>query len=253
MRLLPVLTSTTLLLILSSAMQSKAQLVAIGNVSGAPFTATWTWTKVETKSGPTVSRTVVAVTQLARDKNGNTYESVIEDGHPTAIWITDVLNNRKIEIRPKDSAYQYIPILDPVGKLPTYSVGEMFKMLQDEQEGISSNPDHPSAVFPRWHFTALGCRQENGFNLCGVKDETTSKTGEEQIRETWRSDLGLIMSMSQKTDHLARPVNDIQAIAFINVVTDLRRVEPDARLFEIPAGYTLVPTSPQIPINTLGR
>jgi hypothetical protein len=25
------------------------QLVTIGNVSGAPFTATWTWTKVETK------------------------------------------------------------------------------------------------------------------------------------------------------------------------------------------------------------
>jgi hypothetical protein len=245
MRLLPALTSTTLLLILNPATQGTAQPATIANVSGAPFTATWTWTEVETKSGPTEIRTIVATEQLARDRNGSTYEALIKDGHPIAISITDVVNNRKIEIRPQDSAYHYIPIPDPARKLTTYSVGEMFKMLQDEQEGISSHPDHPSAVVPRWHFTALGCRQENGFNLCGVRDETTSNAGEEQIRETWRSDLGLTMSFSQKVDHLARPVNDIQAITYIEVVTDLRREEPDARLFEIP-GYRLVPTPPQL-------
>jgi hypothetical protein len=245
MRLLPVLTSTTLLLILNAGMQSAAQLVAIGNVSGAPFTATWTWTEVETKSGPTETRTIVATAQLARDKNGSTYEALIKDGHTTAIWIVDVLKNRKIEIRPQDSAYHYIPILGPAGKLTTYSVEEWFKILQSDQEGIITHPDHPSPVFPRSHFTALGCRQENGFNLCGVRDEATSNLGEEQIREIWRSDLGLIMSTSQKSDHLARPVNDIQAIAYIQGVTDLRCVEPAPQLFEIPAGYALVPTPPQ--------
>jgi len=125
-------------------------------------------------------------------------------------------------------------------------------MLQDQQEGFIKHPDHPGPDIPRWHFTALGCRQESGFNLCGVRDDTTSNTGEEQIWETWRSDLGLIMSMSQKADHLARTVNDIQAVTFIEGVTHLRRVEPDPQLFEIPAGYTPAPSS-RIPVNTLGR
>jgi hypothetical protein len=242
MRLLPVLTSTTLLLILNAGMQSAAQLVQIGNVSGAPFTATWTWAKVETKSGQAETRTILATAQLARDKNGSTYEAVSEDGHTTSIWIVDVLKNRKIEILPRDSTYRYIPVLDPAGKLMTHSVEEMFKMLQGEQEGLIRHPDHPSPGIPRWHFTALGCRQENESNLCGVRDETTSNT-EEQIRETWKSDLGLIMSVSQK-GHLARLVNDIQAIAYFGGVTDLRRIEPDPQLFEIPAGYALVPSPP---------
>jgi hypothetical protein len=181
---------------------------------------------------------------MARDKNGSTYEAWIKDGHPTAIWIADVLKNRKIEVRPQDSTYRYIPILEPAGKLPTYSVEETFKMLQHQQEGFINHPDHPAPNLPRWHFTALGCRQENGFNLCGVRDETTSNTGENQIRDTWRSDLGLTMSITEKADHLVPTVSGIEAITRIEVVTDLRRVEPDPKLFEIPAGYTLAPPLP---------
>jgi hypothetical protein len=243
MKLLPALACTTVLIVLNGT-QSSAQLTSIANVSDAPFTATWTLTKVETKSGPTETRTIVATAQLARDKNGSTYEAVIKDGHPTGIWIVDVLKNLKIEIHPRDATYFYLPIRDPGGKLPTYSVEETFKMLQDGQKGFMNHPDHSSPNIPKWYFTALGCRQENGLNLCGVKDEVTSNTGEEQIRETWRSDLGLVMSMFQKDDHLAPTVRPLQAITYIQVVTDLRRVEPDTKLFEIPAGYTLVPTPP---------
>jgi hypothetical protein len=239
MRLLPVLTSTTLLLILNAGMQSAAQLAQIENVSGAPFTATWTWAKVETKSGQAETRTILGTAQLARDKNGSTYEVVSENGHTTSIWIVDVLKNRKIEILPRDSTYHYIPI----GKLPTYSMEWMFKMLQAEQQYLIDHPDSPGPDLPRWHLTALGCRQENGFNLCGVRNEPTSSTGETAIFETWKSDLGLIMSLTQKC-HLARPVNDVQAVTFLNVLTDLRREEPDPQLFEIPAGYTLVPSPP---------
>jgi hypothetical protein len=154
-----------------------------------------------------------------------------------------VLKNRKIEILPQDSVYHYIPIIGPAGKLTTHSVEEMFKMLQGEQERIINHPDDPSPDLPRWHFTALGCRQENGFNLCGVRDETTSNTGEEQLRDIWRSDLGLIMSVPESRP-LAQPVNDIQAITYIEGVTDLRREEPAPQLFEIPAGYALVPSAP---------
>jgi hypothetical protein len=48
--------------------------------------------------------------------------AVSKDGHPTVTWIVDVLKNRKIEIRPRDSVYRYILILDPAGKLTTSSV-----------------------------------------------------------------------------------------------------------------------------------
>ena len=242
MRLLPVLTSTTLLLILNAGMQSAAQLAQIENVSGAPFTATWTWAKVETKSGQAETRTILATAQLARDKNGSTYEAVSKDGH-TTIWIVDVLKNRIIEIHPRDSVYHYIPILDPAGKLRTYSVEGMFKILQVEQQFLNEHPGSPGPDLPRWHLTALGCRQENGFNLCGVRNEPTSSTGETAIFETWKSDLGLIISLTEKC-HLARPVNDVQAVTFLNVLTDLRREEPDPQLFEIPAGYALVPSPP---------
>ena len=125
-------------------MQSAAQLAQIENVSGAPFTATWTWAKVETKSGQAETRTILATAQLARDKNGSTYAAVSEDGHTTSIWIVDVLKNRKIEILPRDSTYHYIPIPNPGGKLPTYSMEWMFKMLQAEQQYLIEHPDSPS-------------------------------------------------------------------------------------------------------------
>jgi len=196
---------------------------------------------VETKSGPTETTTLIATMQLARDKNGSTYEAWVKDGHTTVIWISDVLKNRKIEIHPQDSTYFYIPILPPGRKLPIYSMEETFKMLQAEQESNIKSPDHSSAILPRWHFTSLGCRLENGLNLCGVRDEITSNT-ELQTRETWRSDLGLIMLTTQKADHFAHPINDIQALTHIHTVTNLRRIEPDAKLFVIPEGYAQVPT-----------
>ena len=239
MKLPRVLRTTMFLVVLNTGMQSTAQLVAIGNVVGAPFTATWTWTQVETKSGLTETTTILATAQLARDRNGSTYEAVIKSGHPTAIWIVDVLKNLKIEIRPLDFTYRYIPISDPAVKLRTHSVEEIFKVLQNQQEGIIEHPDHPSTYLPRWHFTALGCRQENRFNLCGVRDESSSNTGEEHIRETWWSDLGMIMTSIQKADHLAGTVNDLRFITDRQDVTNLRRVDPDSQLFEIPAGYKL--------------
>ncbi len=242
MKLLPALVSTTLLLLPAT---QRAQTAGITNVQGAPFTATWKQTKVELRSWLSETRTLVATAQLARDKNGSTYEAMMSDGSVTSILIIDVPKNRKIEIHPKDSTYFYLPINAPEGKLRTLSMEECSRLLQDDQMNWTRSPDHPSDGLPRWHFTALGCRHEKDLNLCGVRDESTSNTGEEHKRDTWRSDLGLVISTVQKSEHFNPPVKDLQALTSIEVVTNLQREEPDPKLFEIPAGYAQIPTPPQ--------
>ncbi len=240
MRLLPALLSITLPFI------PAIQRAQTANVQGAPFTAKWTWTQVESRSWPpTETRTIIATAQLARDKNGSTYEARMKDGSVIVISIVDVLKNRKIEVHPQDSTYFYLPINAPEGKLRTLSMEEVSKILQDEQAHWIESPDHPTVALRRWHFTPLGCRQEKDMNLCGVRDEMTSSTGEETLRDTWRSDLGLIMSTLQKSDHINPPVRDLQSLTHIMVVTDLRRVDPDPKLFEVPAGYAQIPAPEQ--------
>ena len=65
--------------------------------------------------------------------------------------------------------------------------------------------------------------------LFGHTDEFTSDTGDKRTTEVWDSDLGVAMSV--KTDS---PASEHYRLA---ALTDLRRVEPNPKLFEIPAEY----------------
>jgi len=239
MRLLHVLISITSSLVVGTARQSAAQTVAIANVIEAPFTATWSWTRIETRTDGTQTSTVVATAQLARDSYGSTYEADFMNGHLTAIWIVDVSKNRRITINSQNSTYRYLPISEPAGKLRTHSVGEIFKELQGLLEGFNEHPDRPAASGASWHFTSLGCHAEKGFNLCGLRDEVSSDTQEHHVRDTWWSDLGLMISSLEQTDHLTGSEKGLRSVTYKQEVAALQRADPSSELFDIPTGFTL--------------
>jgi hypothetical protein len=221
MRLVPAFVAAAVFLSLNLSTQLHAQ-IPINHITDAPFTATWTETghfggkiKTETK-------------QLARSSNGSTYMAEAFNGRIFRIYIDDIPNSRSVTLFPSPPSYTYILSPAPEGRFRTWSIENNRETLQRMQEMYLQKPDteEPNG---KYHRVVLGIKQEDGLTLFGHTYEFTSDTGDKRTTEVWDSDLGVAMSV--KTDS---PASEHYSLA---ALTDLRRVEPNPKLFEIPAEY----------------
>jgi hypothetical protein len=219
--------TVVLLLSLSIAAKGPAQSdtrttddpFAPGHTSGVPFTATWQqsiWDHGKLTSQTTLLR-------VARASDGSTYcARLTPEGTPYEVDIDDLPNNRMITLYPPNHTYK---LSTPQGgKFHTLSLEEVAKMLEWRQEYFAQGVERPP-----FRLTSLGVKQEDGMTLYGQKTEL--HIGDIVITEDWiSSDLGVKARLKQ--------TQQTQEHVYFNVIRDVRRVEPDSTLFEIPKGYT---------------
>jgi hypothetical protein len=228
MRVSSVRIAVVLLLSLSIAAKSPAQSdtrttddpFAPGHTIGVPFTATWQqsiWDHGKLTSQTTLQR-------VARASDGSTYcATLTPDGTPTKVDIDDLPNNRMITLYPQNHTYKLST--PQVGKFHTFSLEEVAKILEQLQEENAQGSERPPL-----RLTSLGVKQEDGMTLYGQKTE--SHVGDNVITEEWwiSSDLFVKARLKQ--------TQSTEEHVYFSVIRDVRRVEPDSTLFEIPKGYT---------------
>ena len=104
--------------------------------------------------------------------------------------------------------------------------------VQRMQDSFLQRPDRDKADGSHRHQVALGVRQENGMTLFGNREEINLASGEKRTVETWQSDLGVAATFVEKGP----------ATQTVRILTNLHRIEPNPKLFEIPAEYLPHPT-----------
>jgi len=203
----------------------------------APFTANWSQTTTHNATTSTQSGVI------ARASNGSTYMT-FSDSHfpgPGGIYrieIDDLPNNRHITLHPGRSSNSYY--LGPLGNARTFTLQSNARMLQQLQDSYLQRPDRTKPD-GQAHETALGVKQQEGLTLFGHRSEFTSTKGETRTDEMWDSDLGVVVTL--------KDVVPAEAKESVFSVTDIRRVEPDQKLFEIPEGYRANGATTTKPIN----
>lgn len=197
---------------------SEPLLAQFVNITDAPFTATVVWIRDGQPN---------ATEEFARASNGSTYDATkATDGRLVHITIVDVPNNRRIELMPSPPSYIYR--LQNTGKVRTSTVEEYRTTLQRLQDHFRQSPDRDKAEDgSHRHQIALGVREEDGMTLFGNREEINLASGEKRIVEAWQSDLGVAATFAEKGT----------ATQTVRTLTNMRRVEPDPKLFEIPAEY----------------
>jgi hypothetical protein len=217
MRPISVLVTAPILLNLCLSSQLGAQIIPLTN---APFTAA----RKSTTDGGLTSSTV----ELARSSNGSTYAAEKDkDGHTMRIYIEDVPNNRRIELFPRPPSYTYRLMDAPRGGFGADPIDSYRERLQKMQDSLVQNHDHDTPTGDHVQWVLLGMKREDGMTLFGRRREETLATGEKRTTEWWESDMGLTISKIA-----TRPGK-----TYVWTVTDLKRVEPDPALFEIPQEY----------------
>jgi hypothetical protein len=191
---------------------------APGLVTDAPFTATWQET-FRDHGKPTSQETL----RMARASNGSTYVATLSpDGTPSQIEIDDVPNNRMITVNALNRTYS---LSKPQGgQFHILSVQQVTELLQKEQDLNAHGVERP----PNLRVTSLGVRQESGMTLYGQKNEWN--IGDKAIQESWISS-DLCVKASYKVTSLSPLSSD-------GVIRDVRREEPDPKLFRVPEGYS---------------
>ena len=220
------LTGTALLLSLAIASLGIAQNskrtmdgpYAPGLVTDAPFTAKWQETARD-HGTPTSQETL----QLARASNGSTYvATLLPDGTASWIYIDDVPNNRMITVNPFDRTYS---LSKPQGgQFHILSVQQVTELLQKEQGLNAHGAERP----PLLRVTSLGVRQESGMTLYGQKYEWN--VADKPIQESWVSSDLCVKASSKQTS--------LSPLSSDGAIRDIRREEPDPKLFKIPEGYS---------------
>ena len=201
-----------------AALSARAQVVV--TLTGAPFSATWTVT-TDIAGSVTTTKTIAA-----RSSDGSVYRAVYKDGNPDLIEIEDVPHEKRIEIRPQMK--QYTEMAAPSqGKWVTRTTEQQHAILEHwniaySRQGTGQQKD----------LTPLGVKVVDGMRIYGhhfvrTRDDVRTMEG-----DTWLSDLGFIYS--SRSEILSE--NKIET----SVLTEMKRGEPDASLFLIPSGYTLV-------------
>jgi hypothetical protein len=207
--------------LISCGALSKPLLAQFANITGAPFTATFSY------EGQINNQTTNAIEEIARATDGSTYDATkAKDGHLVHISIVDIPNNRRIELMPLPPSYTYrIQAVDR--KLYTCTIEDYRATLQQAQESFRDRPDRDKPNGSHHHEIPLGVRQEDGMILFGNRDEIILASGEKRTVEAWQSDLGVAATVAD-TGTTTKTVRTL---------TSLHRVEPDPKLFEIPAQY----------------
>jgi hypothetical protein len=197
-------------------------LVPVLHLTDAPFTATL----VEVDRSP--EKVTTLTKQLARSSNGSAYMAESIDGRLFRISIDDIPNDRSITLAPSPPSYTYLVSPPPGGKFRTFSMEENRKQLQWLQDLCRRKPDYESTR-GKTHRVPLGVQIKDGMAIFGETDESISDTGEKRTSESWLSELGVRMSL--RTDSSTEGHYETETL------TELRRVEPDPRLFQIPPEY----------------
>jgi hypothetical protein len=227
MRVSSVQIKVVLLLSLSVAAKTSAQsaqgavsvvtVMAPLPIKGVPFTATWQqsiWDHGKLTSQTTPWR-------VARASDGSTYSAALTQ-EPPEVDIDDLPNNRMITLFPRNHTYRLSTPQN--GKFHPLSLEEATKMLEQRQERDAQGIELPSL-----RMTSLGVKQEDGMTLYG--QETEWHIGRQMISEEWiSSDLGVKARL--------KGTSPTEERVSLTVLRDVRRVEPDSTLFQIPEGYT---------------
>jgi hypothetical protein len=186
-------------------------------VTDTPFTATWQQTTLD--HGKPISQTTV---RMARASNGSTYVAMLlPDGTPSELEIDDVPNNRMITLNALNRTYS---LSKPQGtQFHILSVQQVSELLQKEQDLNAHGVEHP----PLLRVTSLGVRQESGMTLYGQKYEWN--VGDRSIQESWISSDLCVKASTKQTS--------LSPLSYDGTIRDVRREEPDPKLFRIPEGY----------------
>ena len=190
---------------------------APGLVTSVPFTATWHETV--RNHGKVTSQTTV---QMARSSDGSIYSAILSPaGTPSQIEIDDVPNNRMISVNADSHTFR---LSTPSGgKFHTLSVQQLTELLQKQQDANAQGVDRPPV-----RYVSLGVKQDSGMTLYGQKVEWN--VADRDIQESWiSSDLGVKASWKE-----IRPSSEFDVVG---ALSEIRREEPDPKLFRVPKGY----------------
>ena len=201
-----------------TALSARAQ--GVMTVTGAPFSATWTVT-TDTAGSVTTTKTIAA-----RSSDGSVYRVVYKDGNPDLIEIDDVPHEKRIEIRPQMKQYTEMAAT-PRGKWVTRTTEQQHAVLEHWNTAYSDQ-----ATNQKKDSTPLGVKVIDGMTIYGhhfvrTRDDVRTMEG-----DTWLSDLGFIYS--SRSEILSEKKIETSVLA------EMKRGEPDASLFLVPSGYTLV-------------
>jgi hypothetical protein len=221
MRINAALVGVALLLNPGSAAKSFGQIPVSGYtpglVTGAPFSATWRETA--RNHGKVISQMTI---QVARAANGSIYSAMVSvEGTPQQIEICDVPNNRLITVNAITHTYKLST--PDGGKFRTLSVQQFTELLQKLQDANAQGVEHPPV-----RYVSLGVKQDSGMTLYGQK--VVWIFADEDIQESWMSsDLGTKAGWKE-----IRPSSELDVVG---ALTEIRREEPDPKLFRVPEGY----------------
>jgi hypothetical protein len=210
--------------VLPTSLRSAAQQVP-NMITGAPFTA------LRTLTATSPSRVTVSTGTVARRSDGSTYiEMRSNSSNPRSgagiVVITDVTQHRTIQLLVADHLYTVMP--NPELKANALPSGYAEHYMQ--QEG----PEGTKRTVGEWEITTLSQRQIDGVNTIG----TSQVNAEGRSFERWYSPV-LDLNIESKNRNPSPP-NVYEADTQFR---EIRLGEPDAKLFEVPEGYTEIKPS----------
>lgn len=215
--------SVLLLFFVGAAFGGRAQ--AVGNITGAPFTATWV-TKTESTTG-----TEIATTDVARSSNGSVYRAHQQDGKARWIEIIDVPNERRISLTMATNRCTVTPLRGPQS-CAVRTVAQQRAVLERFQVSIEKGFDRKGPEISK-HETALGTRVEDGMTVLGQHYVHTRNSDGSIVSDgdTWQTDLGFVVSQTFREIERKRTST--------SELKDIHRVEPDSKLFQLPEACML--------------
>jgi hypothetical protein len=200
------------------ALNSRAQ--AVMNLTGEPFSATWTMT---TESAGIVTTTKVVA---ARSSDGSVYCATYKGGIIDWIEIDDVPHEKRIEIHPQTKQYtESVP--RPQGKWITRTSEQQHAVLESWNK-----PYTREAPNQRKDSTPIGVKIIDGMTIFGSHYVRTRDDVRTMDGVTWLSDLGFIYS-SRSESLTDKKITSLG-------LTEIKRGEPDASLFIVPSDYALI-------------
>ncbi len=204
-------------------------------VTGAPYSAVETVTESQVlPDGNTIQHT--RTTNIWRDSSGRErLETTVQRGGPNATA--------------SGTSFTHVTVFDPVGRV-TREIDTQNKTVHEmvmhgppagQGQGRGQRPQgnrQSPAADPNMKNEELGTQVVNGESATGRRITHTVPAGSEgnarqlqSVRETW-------MSPDLKVPVMTK-ITDPRRGTTVTQLTNINRAEPDAALFQVPAGYTV--------------
>jgi hypothetical protein len=219
----------------SGALPLHAQF-SIEPVRGVPFDATLTRTidRADQKS--------TAKGKVARNSDGSSYQEIADPGTGEIflIMITDIPHQQQISLDVRRKIYYIQPSnISPADVINPATPEQLRKAAEPYKPGTPKRYTNGETVTEE---TMLGSRTADGFVEYGRRDQLlqlpASSKLTERLWEEWRIDSLYVTAEKVGYGDDNKPAMTIK-------LSDIKTSEPDAKLFEIPAGYTPAPPPTQ--------